>query len=102
MHKKKKWEKTLTGSRIAADGEVTSWVNPVGGLHVVLECRDTSRTCDECCDLGRRGVALGQIVGDISLDATRIVAVAVGSWVLGRCCVSQGGKGSSHSISCVD
>ena len=59
------------------------------GLHRRLESRDILGAGDESSNLGGRGIALGEVVGQVALDAPRVVAVAVGTRVLRYCSVSK-------------
>ena len=58
-------------------------MHTVVGLHLVLEGSDVPAVSDEGSDLGRRGIALGEIVGDVAFHAAWVVAVAVAARVAG-------------------
>lgn len=58
-------------------------------LHRRLEGGNILGAGDESSNLGGRGIALGEVVGQVAFDAAWVEAVAVGTWVLRYCSVSK-------------
>lgn len=78
-------------ARIARDGEVACWMYTCAHLHCVLEFGDSSRGCDERSDLCGGGIALGEVVGEVALDAAGVVAVAICAGVFRRRGIAESG-----------
>ena len=99
MKGKVEGRKELTGSRVSADGKVSSAMYTVySRLHRILKGRDILRPRDERGNLLSRGVALCEIVRNVTPDAARIVAEAVTLGVLGYRNVAHDKQGSVRVI----